>query len=509
MDHRFASDAELDKYVRSTSYATTASNAAIYVAVSFQPQTGVNGVWDYSIRGNASQSRGTTLMTDYDVINRLSIDYDLNAFSMLASKGHLLLQDFVEHWILETQTGRNLNLDRSITWQPMPTPPFIKDVFAESISTFIGLFYTIIYIWPVTRLIKGIVEEKQLRIREGMRMMGLPDSALFCSWLSTYALIFFITSLCITLITSSSVYAHSNKFYIFIFFFFFSLSTFTFCWLLSVFFSRAQVATTVAALAFLGLFFAYFAVSSGSSSKGAKAMACLASQVCFGLGAVVIQKLESANTGVIASSAGTEVDNWSYNATIGMFIADFFIYLLLALYFQQIVPSEWGTHQKPWFCCLPTFWCPKEIDTNKRAASAPAAPGSSNAEMGNLPHTTLQEHDPLVSPSAAAAAASGSGASSDRSKYFEPVADSVRQELGVSIRHLHKRFHTDGETEPFVAVKDMNLELYSGQILALLGRVFFNTATERENGASLCTSVVLCRLRTVSDGVLFDLSRVS
>jgi ATP-binding cassette subfamily A (ABC1) protein 3 len=194
------------------------------------------------------------------------------------------------------------------------------------------------------------------------------------------------------------------------------------------------------------------AVEGGSHGKAQKTLACLASQVCFGLGAVVMAKLESAGTGVIASSANIEIDNWSYNATIGMFIADFFIYLLLALYFQQIIPSEWGTHQKPWFCFLPRYWCPKSIDTTKRGS------GNGSTEMGNIPHRVLQETDSLVSSS-----------NSNKSHYFEPVAEHIKKQLGVSIQHLHKKFHTDGETEPFVAVKDMNLDLYSGQILALLG----------------------------------------
>src|SRR4051794_26387923 len=102
-----------------------------------------------------------------------------------------------------------------------------------------------VFLGPVTRLVKGVVEEKQLRIREGMRMMGLPDSALFCSWFGTYTLMFALTSLGITIVTAASVFSHSNKVYIFIFFFLFAMSTFAFCWLLSVFFSRAQVATTV------------------------------------------------------------------------------------------------------------------------------------------------------------------------------------------------------------------------------------------------------------------------
>jgi len=479
VQQRFANDKELDKYVQGSDYATSSENAAVFIAVSFQSTDSLAG-WQYSIRGNASRdvNRANTLITDEPMIDRLNTKFDDDYSNLFLEGGHILLQDFVETWILEHEgsgspTVPARDIQRTISFQPFPTRPYIDDPFADVVSAILGLFFTIIYIWPVTRLVKGIVEEKQLRIREGMKMMGLPDSALFCSWLTTYTVMFLITAIGITIVTASTVYENSNKFFIFIFFFFFAMTTFAFCWLLSVFFSRAQVATTMAALAFLALFFVYFGVQDSTTSTGAKYGACIIAQVCFGLGAVVIQKLESSSTGVIASSTSTEVDNWSYSATIGMFVIDFFLYLLLALYFQQVMPSEWGTHQKWYFCFQPKFWCPKEINTSKRGQ------GGETAEMGSLPHRALSPNEAQSLVSAGAPGTNGGSVAANRSHYFEPVADAVRENLGVSIQHLHKRFHTDGEAEPFIAVKDMNLDLYSGQILALLGH----------NGAGKTTTI--------------------
>lgn len=33
-----------------------------------------------------------------------------------------------------------------------------------------------------------------------------------------------------------------------------------------------------------------------------------------------------------------------------------FVYLLLALYLDQVVPDEYGTARKPWFMFTPSFW---------------------------------------------------------------------------------------------------------------------------------------------------------
>jgi hypothetical protein len=313
VDTRFASDDELHEYVRGSTYATSKENAAIAMAIVLNK---VGNTWNYVIRGNTTQggASATTLATEESTVNTLQTVYQEDKFPVLMVWGHHLMQDFVEKWIVEQTTG--IKLDRSYSFQPFPTPPYIFDNFASVISGVLGLFFTIIYMWPVTRLVKGIVEEKQLRIKEGMRMMGLPDSALYCSWFGTYCIIFAITSLLITLVTAASVYEKSNKVYIFLFFFLFSLSTFSFCWFTSVFFSRSQVATTFSALIFLGFFFPYFAVSSSSTSASAKAVACLSSPICFGLGATVLAKLESEGTGVNVDTANLMVDNFSYNATI-------------------------------------------------------------------------------------------------------------------------------------------------------------------------------------------------
>jgi ABC-type transport system involved in multi-copper enzyme maturation permease subunit len=106
--------------------------------------------------------------------------------------------------------------------------------------------------FPVSRLIRGMVAEKEAKIREGMRMMGLGDAPLLYSWLLTYALIYLIVAVVIALITQRNIFKASNGFLVFIFFWLFGLSTTTFCYLISVFFSRARTASTIGIVLFLG-----------------------------------------------------------------------------------------------------------------------------------------------------------------------------------------------------------------------------------------------------------------
>jgi len=40
----------------------------------------------------------------------------------------------------------------------------------------------------------------------------------------------------------------------------------------------------------------------------------------------------------------------------GMLVLDFFLYMLLGLYFDRVWPSDFGTAQKWYFCFSPSFW---------------------------------------------------------------------------------------------------------------------------------------------------------
>ena len=59
--------------------------------------------------------------------------------------------------------------------------------------------------------------------------MGLGHGALLTSWYITYAILAFIQSIIITIVTSSNIFQHSNKGIIFVLFFLFGLSTMALC----------------------------------------------------------------------------------------------------------------------------------------------------------------------------------------------------------------------------------------------------------------------------------------
>ena len=364
--------------------------------------------------------------------------YD-SSWTEYVSNGELLLQSFMDDYILQQALAASGGSQsqwpqRQLLLQPMPTPPYIQDDFADTISTFLGLLFTVIFLWPVTRIIKLLVEEKETSIREGMLMMGLSSSTLWLSWLLTYALIFALTSLIITLITAKNVFEYSDKGFIFFFFLLAQLSFFSFCLLISALFSNSRIASTFGALIFLAIFFPYYAVFQDSVSTARKTVACLSPPLCMGLGVTNIIEFEGAQTGVTPGNGNVDLNNFSYTKTMGMLLLDFIALLLLALYLEKVVPQQYGLSLPFYFPLQPSYWCPRR----KQSSEAQEA-GREEDSRGNM--------EPVVFAD----------------------GDASNHQLGVRLVKLHKEFITDRSLPPVVAVQKLSLSMYTGQILALLG----------------------------------------
>ena len=55
------------------------------------------------------------------------------------------------------------------------------------------------------RMTYGLLQEKEKKIKEGMKIMGMNDSSFYLSWLIYYEIIYFIISLIVSYILNASV----------------------------------------------------------------------------------------------------------------------------------------------------------------------------------------------------------------------------------------------------------------------------------------------------------------
>ncbi len=107
-----------------------------------------------------------------------------------------------------------------------------------------AFIFSFSFLYPASRLLRGIVQEKEQKIREGMRTMGLGHGSLLASWFLTYVIIVLIQAILITIITANNIFKHSAKDLVFAMFFLFGINTMAFC----MFVRPNDTSPTVAAL---------------------------------------------------------------------------------------------------------------------------------------------------------------------------------------------------------------------------------------------------------------------
>jgi ATP-binding cassette subfamily A (ABC1) protein 3 len=216
----------------------------------------------------------------------------------------------------------------------------------------------LIFFVPFYYLVVKMAEEKESKVREGMRMMGLEDSSYFISWLIFYLVILTVTCIIATVILSINVFLQSNKFLVFIFAFLFGFSMYGVSIVIVALFPKKRSSATVAAIFFFLSYFLTFAVNSPATSRGTKVAFSLLPNIAMSYTMSTLYHFEMQGAGLTMSSINSLYANFTFADGLLMIILDCFLYTLLGLYLDQVVPSEFGVQLRWNFFCKKTYWCP-------------------------------------------------------------------------------------------------------------------------------------------------------
>lgn len=404
---------------------------------------------NYVIRQNYTTLPNTNQVITDTVIG-LNTEYQSYFFS-----GFFSLEKAVNEWAFNYTNAvaseanpaapSNCTGPPEIVLIPFPTPSYDQNPFYTQVGFLLGLAIVMSTMYPMSRLTKSVVEEKELKMREVMKIMGLREWVHQISWFLSAFVLFFWIALSCTFITQSSFLVHSNGAILFAYFFLFCMSEINFAFFVSVFFSNSKLAAIVAPVVLFAGILPRFAFlnTNGNELVAGKTLACLLSPTAFAFGADIIASYEYSGVGVQFSNVNDGL--FSFNTVLFMMWADFFIYGFLAWYLDQVLPHEYGTAQHPLFFLNFRFWCPR---------SRPRDSSDSAAGMA----TALQNMPEFFDPNNAASAAGGNSTS------IEAIPADMRHLAKVRIMNLRKRY-PDGN----LAVRDFSLSMLEGQITCLLG----------------------------------------
>jgi ATP-binding cassette subfamily A (ABC1) protein 3 len=353
-----------------------------------------------------------------------------------------------------------------------------QDNFQELVSSALALLLILSFIYPCSRLIQGVVLEKERKIKEGMKMMSLTDGAFYGSWLLTSAAQAIVTSAVVTLVacngsSRASVFLYSDPLLVFLYFLAFTLSLTTLCFFLSSFFSQSKVAAGIGTLGYFAFWFPSFAVGGQDISGGVKTFASLFSPTAFSLGTAVFADFESGQVGVRWGNMN-EVSvgaNYSFGTCLRMMFLDYVLYGLLAWYLDKVLKNEFGTARSKCFCFGFGESGPV-AGADERYAALEASMASGGGDDGDDLKLSVSD------------GTGGKGGGDSLEGMVESVPPNLKLQEAkgscLQIQGLLKSFPsgTAGRADK-VAVNRLHLCAYEGQITALLGH----------NGAGKTTTI--------------------
>ncbi|XP_031243974.1 ATP-binding cassette sub-family A member 3-like isoform X2 [Mastomys coucha] len=353
-------------------------------------------------------------------------------------EGFLIVQHSVDKAIMMYHSGREAEAmfaNTTMYARRFPHPAFIYDNF---LWVFISMFpWTIVFTFTQMALVivGTIMLEKEKRLKEYQLMVGLSNAMLWISYFITFLVMYFIIIclLCGILflkITHERVFQHSDPFFITFYFLCFAISSVLLGFMISTFFNKASLATSIAGFLHFLTFFPYLILSHtyDQTSLGGKLALCLITNTALAFGTDLICKLEMKGHGAQWYNFATKVnadDDLTLAHIIGMFLFSSFLYGLVAWYVDAVFPGKYGV-PKPWnFFLQKAYWF-----------GEPALSREESQASNLLP-----------------------------SDFMEP--EPVGLVAGIQIQHLYKEFTLKNSTVK--AVKDLSLNMYEGQITVLLG----------------------------------------
>ncbi|XP_012225217.1 cholesterol transporter ABCA5-like isoform X2 [Linepithema humile] len=348
--------------------------------------------------------------------------------------GFLALQIIMDTTKIRLDTGNSDVTIPDIKLVMFPKEAYTAD-WMLAFRVVIPLYMVLALSQFITYLLILIVGEKENKIKEGMKIMGLNDSVFWLSWFIIYSIfVLLLSAVGVVLLFTLQMFQHTHFLPIFLLMVLYSFSVIMFAFMITPFFDKSRTAGVLGNFAVTILSLMYFIqVFVDDSSSVSFWLVSLVSPtgVALAMDKALVLDLQG---------EGVNFDNlWSgpgipFGGSLIMMTLDIFLYGCLAYYLDSVVPSEYGTKKPPWFCFVPGFWCQRKVQR------VPSSNGESNSFIPG----------------------------EETNRDVEPVVREMKGREAIRIADLYKSYHKCKRAET-KAVNGINLTIYEGQITAILG----------------------------------------
>ncbi|NXP06460.1 ABCAA protein, partial [Thinocorus orbignyianus] len=342
-------------------------------------------------------------------------------------KGFLSLQSSIDAAIIEVVTNHSV-------WEEMKSIAGVR-MKSRSVIASITLEYSYFMITVVMCFspfmyflsMNVVREKKQLKVL--MKTMGLQDTAFWLSWSLLYAVYVMVLSCLLTAVVVQDAFYLSSFPAVLLLFFLYGLACIHLVFMLC---SLLRTSKLAGSMGFLLTFFfgcLSLAVLIENLPGPLKWFLSLFCPFAFNVGIAKVFYLEKYGIGFSFSNLMEE--SYFLFSTYIMLVFDSVFYMLLAMYFDKVLPGKYGIPDHPLFCLKPSYWL-----------------RSRRGSTREMPRTAANPEEFLGDD-------------------VEPVPHEFLGKEAIRLHNVKKVCKKkDKKTE---ALRGLSLNIYEGQITALLG----------------------------------------
>lgn len=367
--------------------------------------------------------------------------------------GFVWIQDMMERAIINTFVGHDV-VEPGNYVQMFPYPCYTRDDFLFVIEHMMPLCMVISWVYSVAMTIQHIVAEKEHRLKEVMKTMGLNNAVHWVAWFITG---FVQLSISVTALTAilkyGQVLMHSHVLIIWLFLAVYAVATIMFCFLVSVLYSKAKLASACGGIIYFLSYVPYMyvaireEVAHDKITAFEKCIASLMSTTAFGLGSKYFALYEVAGVGIqwhTFSQSPVEGDDFNLLLAVTMLMVDTVVYGVLTWYIEAVHPGMYGL-PRPWYFPLQkSYW----LGSGRTEAWEWSWP------WAHTPRLSVMEEDQACAM---------------ESRHFEETRgmeeEPTHLPLVVCVDKLTKVYKNDKK----MALNKLSLNLYENQVVSFLG----------------------------------------
>ncbi|XP_067403873.1 uncharacterized protein [Emydura macquarii macquarii] len=342
-------------------------------------------------------------------------------------KGFLSLQSSIDAAIIEMTTNHSVWEEmKSISGVRMGSPALIPTVTLD--YSFIIITIAMCFS-PFMHFLSISLTREKRKLKELKKTMGLQDAAFWLSWSLLYAVCVLITASLLTAVMVAGYFHTSSFFPVLLLFFLYGLASIHLCFMLSSLLKKPKITSSIGfLLTFFSACLSFMTLMERLPAPLEWTLGLL-SPFAFTKGISKILHLEKYGIGFYFSNI-TEESYAVFRAYI-LLIFDSVLYMLLAIYFDKVLPDKYGMKYPPLFCLKPSYWC------------------KSRRSYAGKRLETDQNHERIFNDS------------------MEPVPAEFDGKEAIRLNNIKKTYKT--KDKKIEALRGLFLNIYEGQITALLG----------------------------------------